>query len=168
MNLLFTCKVRLTWNSIVSDSSEYHYISYKWTAFNCNIQVMYRIYPAIRRGFVPIEWLQITKSVLWNFDKIPILPFLNNPKDLDPSYKTDIDLWDCFGRKKLRLIIEEIRYININMIQVRSRKNNAPKLIKNKITLDLMFQHIRAMVYRKGQNWWYWSTYKKYRCTAKF
>ena len=30
-------------------------------------------------------------------------------------------------------------YIIINMIQVRSRKNNAPKLIKNKITLDLMF-----------------------------
>ena len=25
---------------------------------------------------------------------------LNNPKDLDPSYKMDLDLWDCFGRKK--------------------------------------------------------------------
>ena len=35
--------------------------------------------------FVPLEWLQITKSVLWNFAIIPILPFLNNPKDLDPS-----------------------------------------------------------------------------------
>ena len=23
-----------------------------------------------------------------------------NPKDLDLSYKTDLDLWDCFGRKK--------------------------------------------------------------------
>ena len=21
-------------------------------------------------------------------------------KDLDPSYKTDLDIWDCFGRKK--------------------------------------------------------------------
>ena len=31
---------------------------------------------------------------------MPILSFLNNPKDLDPSYKTDLDLWDCFGRKK--------------------------------------------------------------------
>ena len=31
---------------------------------------------------------------------IPILPFLNDPKDLDPSYKTDLDLCDCFGRKK--------------------------------------------------------------------
>ena len=27
------------------------------------------------------------------------LPFLNNPKDLDPSNKTDLDLWDCFRRK---------------------------------------------------------------------
>ena len=27
-------------------------------------------------------------------------PFLNSPKDLDPSYKMDLDLWDCFGRKK--------------------------------------------------------------------
>ena len=37
-------------------------------------------------------------------------PFLNNTKDLDPSYKTDLDLWCCFGSKKLRLITEEIRY----------------------------------------------------------
>ena len=27
------------------------------------------------------------------------LPFLNNPKDLDLSYKMDLDLWGCFGRK---------------------------------------------------------------------
>ena len=29
-----------------------------------------------------------------------VLPFQNSLKDLDPSYKTDLDLWDCFGRKK--------------------------------------------------------------------
>ena len=29
-----------------------------------------------------------------------VLSFLNNPKDLDPSYKMDLDFWDCFGRKK--------------------------------------------------------------------
>ena len=52
------------------------------------------------------------------FAIIPILPFLNNPKDLDPSYicKMDLDLWDCFGRKKLRLITEEIRYLNYNAL----------------------------------------------------
>ena len=41
-----------------------------------------------------------------------ILTFLNNPKDLDPSYKMDLDFWNCFGREKnLRLIAEEIRHI---------------------------------------------------------
>ena len=43
--------------------------------------------------------------------------FLNNLKDLDPSYKTDLDLWDCFGRKKLCLITEEIRYAPDRYIQ---------------------------------------------------
>ena len=28
---------------------------------------------------------------------------LNNPKNQDPSYKTDLDLWDCFGKLKLVL-----------------------------------------------------------------
>ena len=27
--------------------------------------------------------------------------FLNSPKNLDPSYKTDLDLCDCLGRMKL-------------------------------------------------------------------
>ena len=30
-------------------------------------------------------------------------PFQNNPKDLDPSYKTDLDLLDRLGRVKLVL-----------------------------------------------------------------
>ena len=38
------------------------------------------------------------------------LPFLNSPKDLDLSYKMDLDLWGGFVRKKLCLITEEIRY----------------------------------------------------------
>ena len=27
-------------------------------------------------------------------------PCSNNPKDLDPSYKMDLDCWDCFGKGK--------------------------------------------------------------------
>ena len=54
--------------------------------------------------------MQIIKSVLCNFAVIRVLPFLNNPKDLDPSYKMDLDFWDCFGRKKHHLVSEEIRY----------------------------------------------------------
>ena len=34
--------------------------------------------------------------------------FLNNLKDLDPSYKMDPDLEDCFGRENPCFIIEEI------------------------------------------------------------
>ena len=60
----------------------------------------YRIYSAIRRGFPSLEWVQIIKSVLCNVAVIRVLPFLNNPKDLDPSDKADLDFWDCFGRKK--------------------------------------------------------------------
>ena len=30
--------------------------------------------------------------------KMEIFSFQNNPKDLDPSYKMDLDLWDCLGK----------------------------------------------------------------------
>ena len=29
-----------------------------------------------------------------------VFPFQNNYKDLDPSYKMDLDLWDCFEKEK--------------------------------------------------------------------
>ena len=32
-----------------------------------------------------------------------VLPFLNNPKYLDPSYKMDLDFWDCVERQKKNL-----------------------------------------------------------------
>ena len=35
--------------------------------------------------------------------KTEVFSFQNNPKDLDPSCKTDLDLWDCLGRVKLVL-----------------------------------------------------------------
>ena len=33
-------------------------------------------------------------------------PFQNNPKYLKPYCKMDLDLWNCFGRKKKQLIGE--------------------------------------------------------------
>ena len=30
-----------------------------------------------------------------------VFSFQNNPKNLDPSYKMDLGLWDCLGRVKL-------------------------------------------------------------------
>ena len=35
------------------------------------------------------------------FAIIQVLPYLNNPKDLDPYYKMDLDFWHCFGWKKI-------------------------------------------------------------------
>ena len=40
-----------------------------------------------------------------------ILPFLNNPKNLDLSYKMNLDFWDCFEGKNSSPITKEIRYI---------------------------------------------------------
>ena len=31
-----------------------------------------------------------------NFAVLRVLPFLNRSKDLDPSFKMDLDFWDCF------------------------------------------------------------------------
>ena len=38
----------------------------------------------------------IFSETRWSF-----FPFQNNPKNLDLSYKTDLDLWYCLGRIKL-------------------------------------------------------------------
>ena len=35
--------------------------------------------------------------------KMVFFSFQNNPKNLDPSYMTDLDLWEYFGRVKLVL-----------------------------------------------------------------
>ena len=37
---------------------------------------------------------------------------LNNIKDLDPSYRMDLDFLDCFGRGKPLFIAGEIRYLS--------------------------------------------------------
>ena len=42
-------------------------------------------------------------------NKSEIFSFQNNPKNLDPSYKTDLDLWDCFRKGKTRIIAKFLR-----------------------------------------------------------
>ena len=43
-------------------------------------------------------------NILYFFGyKTEFFSFQNNPKDLDLSYKTDLDLWDCLGRVKFVL-----------------------------------------------------------------
>ena len=51
-----------------------------------------------------MEWNELSGILSFTyriyFVIVQVLPFLNNLKDLDPSYKMDLDLWDCFGREK--------------------------------------------------------------------
>ena len=61
---------------------------------------MYLIYSAIRQGY-PLARMTANNSISpMNLAVIQVLLFLNNPKDLDPSYKMDLDFWECFGRKQ--------------------------------------------------------------------
>ena len=68
--------------------------------FNIQLQSKLPYSFGYKTGFHSLEGVQIIKSVLCNVAVIQVLPFLNNPEDLDPSDKMDLDFWDCFGRKK--------------------------------------------------------------------
>ena len=60
----------------------------------------YHIYSAIRQGLSLCRMTTSNYTSSMNLCYNTILTVPNNPKDLDPSYKTDLDFWDCFGRKK--------------------------------------------------------------------
>ena len=47
--------------------------------------------------------LELTSDPYFFGYKTDFFSFQNNPKDLDPSCKMDLDLWDCLGRVKLVL-----------------------------------------------------------------
>ena len=62
--------------------------------------LFYPIYSAIRRGFPSLVCQQITKSVLSDFAKIRVLPSKTIPKNLDPSFKMDLDFLGLFWKEK--------------------------------------------------------------------
>ena len=41
----------------------------------------------------------------------------NNPKDLDPSCKMDLDLWDYFGREKHLFKLSQLIYISAVVLE---------------------------------------------------
>ena len=50
-------------------------------------------------GYQAMGHLYLYLIIPYFFDyKTESLSFLNNPKNLDPSYKMDLDLGDCLGR----------------------------------------------------------------------
>ena len=70
---------------------------------------MYHICSSIRRGF-PLSRMSPNNQISpVQFGVIQVLPFLSNLNDLDPSFKMDLDFWDCFERKKM-LSYERIQY----------------------------------------------------------
>ena len=50
--------------------------------------------------------------------------FQNDPKNLDPSYKMDLDLWDCLGRVKLILQQNYIELIYLFVVNQEMRKSS--------------------------------------------
>ena len=54
--------------------------------------------------------------------KTEIFSFQNNPKDLDPSCKTDLDLWDCLRRVTLVLWQNYIGLIQLFEVILEAQK----------------------------------------------
>ena len=52
--------------------------------------------------------------------------FQNNPKNLDPSYKMDLDLWDCLGRVK---VVLQQHFIGLIKLFVFSLDRGNPVLL---------------------------------------
>ena len=47
--------------------------------------------------------LHCLPAYFFGYKKEAFYPFQNNAKILDPSYKMDLDLWDCLGMVELIL-----------------------------------------------------------------
>ena len=58
------------------------------------------------------ESLCITYQNLLGY-RMEFVSFQSNPKNLDPSYKMDLDLWDCLGRVKL---ITKFHWTDIHVV----------------------------------------------------
>ena len=61
--------------------------------------------------------------------------FQNNPKNLDPSCKMDLDLWDCLGRLKLML---QKKFIGLIQLFVVILERGKPCFIAEKIWINLL------------------------------
>ena len=59
-----------------------------------------------------------------SFGHIYLVFFKNNPKNLDLSYKTDLVLWDCYG--KVKLVLQQ-NYIGLFLVICsHSREGKTP------------------------------------------
>ena len=65
-------------------------------------------------------------------------PFQNNPKNLDLSYKTDLDFWDCLGRVKLILKFQRTDLV----ICSHSRERKTKWLYCSKYVFHMQFNSL--------------------------
>ena len=63
--------------------------------------------------------------------------FQNNPKDLDPSWKTDLDLLDCLGRVNLELQLNFIGLIFLFEVILEGQKTPSYSRINMVLLLKL-------------------------------
>ena len=60
-----------------------------------------RTYDILKGGKMENDRVASNESTIFLDYKTEFLPFQNIPKNLDPSYKMALDLWDCLGSVKL-------------------------------------------------------------------
>ena len=60
-------------------------------------------------------------------------PSKTTPKNLDPSYKMDLDLWDCLTRRKNHVIAELIQLIIYSFIYLEPLWRVNKQEIKNNL-----------------------------------
>ena len=76
----------------------------KYLPILSDLQYLVGVYVHLQNRRYVFNHIQIIR----NFAIIWVLPFLNNSKDLDQSYKMDLDFLDCLEGEKLFLITKEI------------------------------------------------------------
>ena len=60
-----------------------------------------------------------------------VLPFLNYPKDLDPSNKMDLDFWNYFGRKKTTVLqLKKLvsTFLEVFHVPIKGHQKSCPHL----------------------------------------
>ena len=63
----------------------------------------------VRKNILEVSNMLITFSKIEICNEKYCFLFQNTPKDLDPSYKRDLDFWDCFEPKQPCLTAEKNR-----------------------------------------------------------
>ena len=78
------------------------------------------LFPAVVKNVVSKN-LEVGFTIFLQL-KDSFLLFQNSPKNLDPSYKMDLDLWNCLGRVKLVLQQNFIQLIQLFVVILEREK----------------------------------------------